>query len=142
MADALVINQRVRIPLAELRFRASRAGGPGGQHVNTSSTRVELSWDIAHSPSLNDEDRQRLLTRLATRIDSEGTLRLVASASRSQYRNRVDVTERLRELVSSALVIRKTRKKTRPTQASRERRLQEKQRRGELKRSRRPPRDE
>ena len=142
MADAVVINHRVRIPLAELRFRASRAGGPGGQHVNTSSTRVELSWDIARSPSLSEDERQRLLTRLASRLDSDGMLRLVASGSRSQYRNRIDATERLRDLVSSALVVRKTRKKTRPTRASQERRLQDKQRRGELKRLRHRPHDD
>src|SRR6185295_11453071 len=85
----------LRVPLAELEFRASRSGGPGGQHVNTSSTRVEVTWDVASSAALSAEQRQRLLARLASRLDGSGRLRLVSSSTRSQLRNREDVTERL-----------------------------------------------
>ncbi|MBA3522728.1 MAG: aminoacyl-tRNA hydrolase, partial [Gemmatimonadales bacterium] len=116
MADDqyLEINPTLRVPTAELEYRASRSGGPGGQHVNTSSTRVEVWWDVAGSPSLDEEQRARLLTRLASRLDTGGRLRLVSSGSRSQLRNREEVTERLRDVVAEALVIPKKRKKTKP----------------------------
>src|SRR6202008_3966590 len=101
----------VAIPLSELSFRASRSGGPGGQHVNTSSTRVEVWWDVAASPSLSEDQRQRLLSRLASRLDGAGRLRLVSSTSRSQLRNREDATERLCEVVARALAVPKPRKR-------------------------------
>ena len=108
--------RRCALPLAELEFRASRSGGPGGQHVNTSSTRVEVTGGTSRgSPALSEEQRQRLLARLASRLDGTGRLRLVSSGSRSQLRNREDVTERLREVVAQALVVPKTRKRTAPT---------------------------
>jgi ribosome-associated protein len=130
------------VPLAELEFRASRSGGPGGQHVNTSSTRVEVTWDVAGSPALSDEQCQRLLARLASRLDGTGRLRLVSSSTRSQLRNREDVTERLREVVAQALVVPKTRKRTRPPRAAKAARLESKRRRSATKRDRRPPRGE
>src|SRR5688572_26440959 len=108
------ITPELQVPASELEYRASRAGGPGGQHVNTSSTRVELWWDVAASPSLTDEQRDRLLARLRTRLDSTGRLRLVAAGSRSQLRNREEVTDRFRVLVAEALKVPKTRKRTRP----------------------------
>jgi ribosome-associated protein len=136
---ALDVAPGLRLPLAELEFRASRAGGPGGQHVNTSSTRVEVWWDVAGSPSLSEVQRARLLTRLGTRLDGAGRLRLVAGGSRSQLRNREAVTERLAELVAAALVVPKARKRTRPTRASKAARLDSKRRRSAIKRDRRPP---
>jgi len=126
------------IPLEELSFRASRSGGPGGQHVNTSATRVEVRWNVTGSPSLSDEQRQRLLERLGGRIDARGNLRVVADERRSQLRNREAALERLNSLVSDALKPRKKRKKTRPPRAADERRLDEKRRRGNAKRDRRP----
>ena len=138
----LEVSAALRVPLAELDFRASRSGGPGGQHVNTSSTRVEVWWDVAGSPTLSEDQRQRLLARLASRLDGAGRLRLVSSTSRSQLRNREDVTERLRELVAEALTIPKVRKRTRPSRAAKAARLESKRRRGETKRERRPPRPE
>jgi ribosome-associated protein len=138
----LDVSPDLRVPLAELEFRASRSGGPGGQHVNTSSTRVEVTWDVAGSPALSDEQRQRLLARLATRLDGTGRLRLVSSSTRSQLRNREDVTERLREVVAQALVVPKTRKRTRPPRAAKAARLESKRRRSATKRDRRPPRGE
>jgi ribosome-associated protein len=138
----LEISPALHLPLAELEFRASRSGGPGGQHVNTSSTRVELWWDVAGSPALSQEQRQRLLERLAARLDGSGRLRLVASGSRSQLRNREEALERLREVVAAALVVPKVRKRTRPSRAAKAARLEEKRRRASVKRDRRPPRHE
>ncbi len=144
MAGYLEITPALSLPLDELDYRASRSGGPGGQHVNTSSTRVEVSWDVAGSPSLTDEQRTRLLTRLASRLDSGGRLRLVSSGSRSQLRNREEVTERLREVVAAGLIIPKARKRTKPSRAAKAARLEAKRRRSATKqeRRRRPGLDE
>ena len=141
MADASVlrINDRVSIPVAELTFRASRSGGPGGQHVNTSSTRIELWWDLAESRSLSAAERSRAWNRLGTRLLADGRLRLVSSGSRSQLQNREEVIARFRTLLAAALREPKPRKRTRPTQASRERRLAEKKEKSRTKRERRPP---
>src|SRR5690349_19475346 len=135
----LEVTPELRIPFAELDYRASRSGGPGGQHVNTSSTRIELWWDLAHSPSLTPEQRERLLERLASRLDSEGRLRLVSSSSRSQFRNREDVTQRLQSLLSQALVPQKKRKPTKPSRAAKAARLEAKRRRAATKQHRRAP---
>ena len=141
MADdsALEITPDLRLPLAELEYRASRSGGPGGQHVNTSSTRIEVWWDVAGSPSLSPEQRVQLLERLGARLDSTGRLRLVSSGTRSQLRNREDVTERLRSLVAAALAIGKKRKPTKPSRAAKAARLEAKRQRAATKRQRRPP---
>ena len=138
----LEVSPDLRVPLAELEFRASRSGGPGGQHVNTSSTRVEVTWDVAGSPALSEEQRQRLLVRLANRLDGTGRIRLVSSGTRSQLRNRQDVTERLREVLAQALVVPKVRKRTRTPRAAKAARLENKRRRAATKRDRRPPRGE
>jgi ribosome-associated protein len=138
----LEVSPDLRVPLAELEFRASRSGGPGGQHVNTSSTRVEVTWDVAGSPALSEEQRQHLLARLASRLDGTGRIRLVSSGTRSQLRNRQDVTERLREVVAQALVVPKARKRTRTPRAAKAARLENKRRRAATKRDRRPPHGE
>jgi len=135
----LEITPDLRLPLAELEYRASRSGGPGGQHVNTSSTRIEVWWDVAGSPSLSPEQRGQLLERLRPRLDSTGRLRVVASGTRSQLRNREDATERLRSVVAAALVIRKKRKPTKPSRAVKAARLEAKRRRASTKQRRRPP---
>ena len=141
--DPLEISPSLRLPAGELEYRASRSGGPGGQHVNTSSTRVEVWWDVARSPSLTEDQRARLLSRLASRLDGEGRLRLVSSGSRSQLRNREEVTARLADVVAAALVIPKRRKPTRPSRAAKAARLEAKRRRAATKRQRqRPPRDD
>ena len=145
MPDAtdLSISPTLRLPLSELEFRASRSGGPGGQHVNTSSTRVEVWWDVAASPALTSEQRARLLSRLASRLDNAGRLRLVSASSRSQLRNREEVTERLRVVVARALEVPKPRKRTKPSRAARAARLESKRRRSAVKRERRrPPEDD
>jgi ribosome-associated protein len=136
-ATLLRVTDTVAIPRSELEARASRAGGAGGQHVNTSSTRVELRWNVAASRALDDRTRARVLHKLATRIDSEGVLRVVASKRRSQLQNREQAEERLVELVRDALAVPKPRRKTKPTRASKEKRLESKKRNASRKRDRR-----
>lgn len=139
MPDDLIVTPQLTIPQSELDYQASRSGGPGGQHVNTSSTRIEVWWDIAGSPTLTPEQRARLMERLGPRLDSNGRLRLVSSGSRSQLRNREDVTERLRALVAGALAVRKKRKATKPSRAAKAARLEAKRRRAAIKQRRRAP---
>ena len=135
----LVVSTDLVIPRDELTYRATRSGGPGGQHVNTSSTRVELRWSVRDSPSLSVEQRTRLERRLAPRLDGEGRLRLVSSGSRSQLQNREEVTERFCAIVAKALEVPKPRKRTRAPRAAKERRLANKKHRGEIKRLRSKP---
>jgi ribosome-associated protein len=137
--NVLEVTPELRLPLSELDYQASRSGGPGGQHVNTSSTRIEVWWDVAGSPSLSPEQRAQLLERLGPRLDSSGRLRLVSSGSRSQLRNREDVTERLRSVVAAALAVRKKRKATKPSRAAKAARLEAKRRRAKIKQHRRSP---
>jgi ribosome-associated protein len=137
--DTLQITPVLCLPIAELEYRASRSGGPGGQHVNTSSTRVEVWWDIAASPSLAEEQRARLLARLSTRLDGSGRLRIVSAGSRSQLRNREEATRRLVEVVAAALAVPKRRKPTMPSRAAKAARLEAKRRRAATKRERRQP---
>lgn len=132
----LQINDSLWVPRAELTYRATRSGGPGGQHVNTTSSRVELAWDVGASPSLTDDQRALIQARLANRINSEGVLLLTSSESRSQHQNREAVTERFVELVAQALVVPKKRKKTKPSRAAKEARLQEKKKRSATKKMR------
>ena len=139
MNDSIVrITDTVSIPMSELQFRFARSSGPGGQHVNRTATQVELLFDVANSPSLEGVQRQRVLSKLKSRIDKEGILHLVSQETRSQLRNRDEVVERFQELMRDALHVPKSRRPTRPTRGARERRLEEKRRRGETKRSRRP----
>ncbi|HEU4680248.1 MAG TPA: alternative ribosome rescue aminoacyl-tRNA hydrolase ArfB [Gemmatimonadales bacterium] len=135
----LVITPDLSLPLSELEYRASRSGGPGGQHVNTSSTRVEISWDLAASPTLTSAQRLQLLERLGPRLDSAGQLRLVSSSTRSQLRNKEDVTARLQQIVADALAVRKKRKATKPSRAAKAARLEAKRRRAATKRQRKAP---
>ena len=139
MAEDLVVTPELTIPLSELDYRASRSGGPGGQHVNTSSTRIEVWWDVAGSSSLTPAQRAQLMERLGPRLDTSGRLRLVSSGSRSQLRNREDVTERLRSVVAGALTVRKKRKPTKPSRAVKAARLEAKRRRASTKQRRRSP---
>ncbi len=138
----LDVSPALRIPLGELLYRASRSSGPGGQHVNTSSTRIEVVWDIAGSPALGDAERARLLARLGRRLDSAGRLRLVSGEFKSQLRNREAVTERLRTVVAAALAVPKRRKRTRLPAATKAARLDAKRRRSAIKRTRRTRPDE
>ncbi len=133
----IIIDARVSIPLDEVRYRFARSGGPGGQHVNKAETQVELSFDVAHSPSLTQVQRQRLLTKLDNLIDQAGVLHLTAQSERSQLRNREIVTARFQAVLAAALREPKKRRPTKPTAASRAKRLESKKRRAEIKRLRR-----
>lgn len=133
----LSVTPELAIPRSEFEYRATRSGGAGGQHVNTSSTRIELLWDLPRSTAVTDEQRVRLHTKLAGRLDSDGRVRVVASDRRSQGQNRQAADERLAALVRAALVVPKKRRPTKPTRASKEKRLADKKRRGERKRDRR-----
>jgi len=139
MAEERVVHIRrgVAIPLEELRFRFTRSSGPGGQHVNKAATQAELTFDVARSPSLSDEHRRRVLSRLGSYISQEGVLRLTCQSTRSQAQNRREAVERFQALLAGALRVAKARKRTRPTRASQERRLAAKRRRTQLKRERR-----
>lgn len=133
---------RFVVPEPELEFRASRAGGPGGQHVNKASTRIEVLWDVVRSPTLDDDRRAKILAALASRIDAAGVLRVVAAERRSQLQNRRAARERLQALVDRALYRPPTRKPTRPPRVAKERRIKLKRHRGEAKQRRRRVRDE
>ena len=135
----LIINASLAIPLSELKFRFTQSSGPGGQHVNRAATQVELLFDVARSPRLNEAQRQRILQALDRFIDSGGILHLTSQSTRSQLHNRQDVSERFQALLRQALKPRKKRRTTKPTAASREQRLDKKKRRGAMKRSRRSP---
>ncbi len=141
-SDAIAITPRLAIPREEVTLRATRSSGPGGQHVNTSSTRVELTWSVAESPSLTEAQRERLLAKLATRIDGTGTLRVVAQSERSQLRNREEAVARFAAILAQALVVPKTRRPTRPTKAAKRERLDDKRKRGALKKERKRRDDE
>ena len=137
MTDAaLLVSNSLRIPRSELSYHATRSGGPGGQHVNTSSTRIELWWNLGQSTAPSDAQRALLLERLGGRVDSEGWLRLVESGSRSQLRNRETVTKRFVTLLERALRPRKVRKPTRVPATVKRRRLEGKRQRGQVKRLR------
>lgn len=135
------ISPSLTIPAAELRWRFSRASGPGGQHVNTTDTRVELSWNIETSQVLPTRERERLIARLGTRVTA-GSITVSASQHRSQLRNRQVAMDKLAATISSALTpAPAARRRTRPTRGSVRRRLEGKRRRGEIKKLRqRPPR--
>jgi ribosome-associated protein len=124
----------------ELAFRYTRSGGPGGQHVNTSSTRVELVFDLARSPALTERERSLARRRLRTRLDSEGRLRVVAQDERSRARNRAIAVERFCELMREALrPPPPPRRATKPSRAATRQRIEEKRQAGARKRLRRPP---
>jgi len=133
--ETLRIQEGLEIPVSELTFRFSRSGGPGGQHANRSATQVELLFDLAHSPSLSAKQRRRLLRSLAPHLDSRGILHLTSGAYRSQHQNREEVTSRFVRLLQKGLRRRRPRLPTRPSAGSVRRRIEEKRRRGTLKRS-------
>jgi ribosome-associated protein len=139
MGEVIRITPEIAVPVAELEFRASRASGPGGQGVNTTDSRVELRFDVAGSPSLPPEARERALRRLGPRLDTGGVLRVVAQTQRSQLANRRAATERFAELMTNALASPRPRRPTRPTAASSKRRVEAKRRHSATKRLRGRP---
>jgi ribosome-associated protein len=139
MTEPLQVTPRLQIPEPELRWRFSRSSGPGGQSVNTSDSRVELSFDVAGSSSLGPTARARALDRLASRL-VDGVITVAAEEHRSQLRNRQAARERLAELLREATAPPPApRRPTRPTRAARQRRLDSKRKRGDTKALRRRP---
>lgn len=136
----LRVTRSVTIPGSELEFSYVRSGGPGGQHANKTSTKVELKWDVVGSSALGPRQRARLLENLGPRIEASGVLRVRSDRYRSQTRNREDALERLADLVATGLQVRKDRVATRPTASSEHKRLDQKRRRSEVKQARRRPR--
>lgn len=133
MDDPLPVRGHTTIPLREISVRATRSSGPGGQHANTTATRVEATFDVAASEALTDEQKRRIIARVGPRVTA------IAQDERSQARNRELALERLARRLASALAVRRPRRATRPTKGSVERRLSGKRAQSERKRDRRPP---
>jgi ribosome-associated protein len=139
MSEAVRVTATVVIPIAELRFAASRSSGPGGQHVNKTDTRVELRWDVGASAALTEAQRARIAERLAGRINRRGELVMTCSIERSQHRNRELLVERFTAVLREALARRRPRRPTAPTKGAAERRLEGKHLRSSVKRRRERP---
>jgi ribosome-associated protein len=135
VADGLEIGRGIVVPLAEVELRTSRSSGPGGQHANVTASRVEASFDVEASSVLGEEEKRRIASRVGP------VVRAIAQDTRSQTRNRELALERLRARLASALAVQRQRRATKPTTASRRRRVDSKRRRGEVKRARRRPTD-
>jgi ribosome-associated protein len=131
--ESIRVTRTVAIPVSEIELRFSRSSGPGGQHAQKTETRVEATFDVETSAALSDAQKARVLRRAGP------VLRAVAQDERSQTRNRELAVERLVDSLREALKVQRRRRPTKPSAASRERRLQEKRRRSELKQLRRPP---
>lgn len=135
------ITKTISIDENEIEEQFIRASGPGGQHVNKAATAVQLRFDVANSPSLPDDVRERLIELAGNQVTEDGVLIIDARRFRSQHRNREDAMERLVELIRRAAKKPKIRRKTKLPRAARERRLKDKRHRSEIKRLRRPPRE-
>ena len=135
MADELPVRPGLSVPLAEIELRTSRSSGPGGQHANVTASRVEAVFDVAASTVLSEAQKARITARLGPRVTA------TAQDTRSQLRNRELALERLAARLAQALEMRRPRTATRPTRASKVRRLDAKKRRGDVKRDRRKPED-
>ena len=135
----LVVNDRLRIPLKEFDFTFSRSGGPGGQNVNKVNTKATLRWDVSKSPSLPEAVRNRFIAQNRRRMTGEGEVIMTSQRYRDQGRNVADCLSKLRDLLDVATKVPKTRKKTKPTKASKRRRLENKKINAQKKQRRRPP---
>jgi ribosome-associated protein len=133
----IVVTPRLTIPAGELAMAFSRSGGPGGQNVNKVSSKVELRWNPATSAALGADDRAWLLGRLAHKLTGDGTLIVTSTLTRDQLQNRDDAASKLALIVRAALDRPKHRRETRPSRASKRRRVSDKRHRAELKRTRR-----
>jgi len=137
--DPLVINRGLTLPSEELDVSYARSGGPGGQNVNKVETKVVLRFSILNSRALGDTRRARLQKRLAARLSGQGELIIHASRHRTRARNLEDARERLAALLKDGLATQPSRRPTRPTRGSKERRLKQKKSRGQIKKDRRTP---
>jgi ribosome-associated protein len=137
MEEPLEINESIVIPAGELSFRASRSGGPGGQHVNKTASRVSLYWDLAGTVALDAVQRARVMRRLASRLTRDGFIAIHVEDERSQHQNRRIARERLAAMVAEALVVRRARRRTSVSASQKRRRLDGKRRTAEKKRLRR-----
>ncbi|MDY7000816.1 MAG: alternative ribosome rescue aminoacyl-tRNA hydrolase ArfB [Thermodesulfobacteriota bacterium] len=135
----IAITTRTVIPWDELSFTASRSSGPGGQHVNKTSTRITLLFDVAGSPSLTETQKALISRKLANRMNKQGVLRIVSQTTRSQQANKERAVARFAEILGNALRRAKPRKKTQVSPEARQRRLEAKKRRGQIKRGRARP---
>jgi ribosome-associated protein len=133
------VTRSVQIPEEEINLNFVKASGPGGQNVNKVATAVQLRFDVANSPSLPEYIRKRLMIKAGSRLTSDGVLVIDARRHRTQTRNRKDALERLVDLIRKAAESPRERRRTKPTVASRKRRLENKRNRGVLKKLRRPP---
>jgi ribosome-associated protein len=133
----IVVSPRLVIPGGELAIAFARSGGPGGQNVNKVASKVELRWNVRASAALGDADRAWLLGRLAPRLTGDGELIVTSTATRDQLKNRADAASKLALIVRAALERPKHRHATRPSRASKRRRVEDKRHRGEIKRQRR-----
>jgi ribosome-associated protein len=131
------LSEQIEIPVSELIFRYTRSSGPGGQHVNKTSTQVELVFPLAQSPSIPEPDKLWLLERLKPKLDSEGNIRITSQASRSQSQNKSEAVERLQETLRLALRRPKKRKPTKPKRSAIEKRIEKKKQIGAKKAERR-----
>jgi len=135
-SESIRVTRSTSIPLGEIEFRVSRSSGPGGQHANTSETRVEAVFDVCASRTLSEAQKRRVTERVGA------VVRAVAQDERSQARNRALALERLTERIAEGLRVRRPRVATRPTRTGVEKRLSTKRRRGAVKRTRRSPEDD
>lgn len=140
--EDLFIDEWVTIPAREFRLTFARSGGPGGQHVNTTDTRVRLHFDLANTPSLPPGVKKRLAEALASRLTTEGLLTLTSDQYRSRHRNIEDVFNRLRALILQHRHPPKPRRKTKPSRNAKRRRVEGKKRRGTVKANRKRPTDD
>lgn len=136
--DDLSVSPTVTIPARELRWSASRSGGPGGQNVNKVSSKVDLRFDLETSEALTDTQKSRLRAAARNRLDEDGAIQIVVQDTRDQQKNLELARERLAELIRKSMVVPKARKATKPSRGSQRRRLNDKKRVGDKKRDRRP----
>lgn len=136
MANDLHVKNGITIPEHEIEITTSRAGGPGGQHVNRTESRITIRWNVKNTKALNDEQKERVLKNLETRLTTEGDLIVSNKSTRSQTQNKENALAILAQLVSKALFVPKKRMATRIPKAAKEKRFQAKKHRGEIKKMR------
>ena len=133
----MLATEQIKLIKREFNFKTSRSGGKGGQNVNKVETKVELSFNVSDSKVLNEEQKQKILLKLAARINENGELKITEEKHRSQLENKMTVIEKCIELLNKALHVAKKRKATKPSKASKQKRIEGKKKRGEIKQNRR-----